>query len=80
MAVIYPVSILPKPFQFVAYLFPPTYVFEAIRNNLSGVSDTSLFIVKAFSLNILWFIFSIYFFRMMLKKSKEIGQFSKLEI
>jgi len=80
MAVIYPVSILPKPFQFVAYLFPPKYVFEAIRNNLSGVPDTSLFIVKAFLLNILWFIFSIYFFRMMLKKSKEIGQFSKLEI
>lgn len=80
MAVIYPVSVFPKTIQYFSYLFPPTYVFEAIRSNLSGTPDTSIFIVKAFLVNILWFIFSIYFFRTMVQKSKEVGQFSKLEI
>jgi len=80
MAVIYPVSVFPKALQCFSYIFPPTYVFEAIRNNLSGSPDTGIFIVKALLLNILWFIFTIYFFRMMLKRSKEVGQFSKLEI
>lgn len=80
MAVIYPVSIFPKTIQYLSYIFPPTYIFEAIRSNLNGQTDTTTFIIMAFFVNIFWFIFSLYFFKMMFKKSKEVGQFAKLEI
>ncbi len=80
MAVIYPVSVLPKPFQFIAYLFPPTYIFEAIRKLINGSSDINNFYIMALITNILWLLFSINFFKIMFKKSKETGQFAKLEI
>ena len=80
MAVIYPVSVLPKPFQLIAYLFPPTYIFEAIRAVLNGNSNINILIVKALVTNIFWLFFSINFFKIKFRKSKETGQFAKLEI
>jgi ABC-2 type transport system permease protein len=79
MAVIYPVSILPKPLQTLAYLFPPTYVFEATRASLSDPKIQWSYSVIAFFLNIVFCIFAIAFFNFMFKKSKEVGQFAKLE-
>ncbi len=78
MAVIYPVTVLPRPFQFLAYLFPPTYIFEAIRNE--GSSNISLLIAKSLVLNIFWLLFSTNFFKYMFKKAKQTGQFARLEI
>lgn len=80
MAVIYPVSVLPKPLQMLAYIFPPTYIFEAIRKLINGQSDIFNLLSMAFLTNIFWLIFTIYFFNKMFKKSKETGQFAKLEI
>ncbi len=78
MAVIYPVAILPQPFRSISFLFAPTYVFEAMRKSLNGqniISD----IESAVALNILFLIGAVIFFRYMFAKSKETGQFARLE-
>ncbi len=79
MAVIYPVNILPKPLQAVAYLFPPTYIFEAARNSISDPSVQWSYILKALSLNLVFFLLAIIFFNYMFDLSKKLGQFARLE-
>lgn len=80
MAVVYPVSILPSFIRPIAYFFPPTYIFEAARDVIKGPSNIFPFIVKAFIINIICLYLSVIFFKFMFKKSKETGQFSKLEV
>ena len=79
MAVIYPVSVLPEPFRSLAYIFPPTYVFEAARKSL----DNSSIQIKEFGLalitNIIFCIIAFVFFKYMFKRSKELGNFARLE-
>lgn len=79
-AAFYPVTVLPKPLQMVSYLLPPTFVFEALRANVSSPStmDWQL-ILTAFGENIIYFIFAIIFFNFMFNQSKETGQFARLE-
>lgn len=79
MAVIYPVSVLPKPLQSVAYLFPPTHVFEAARINVADQTIQWQSIITAFLLNLVFVSLSVVFFNAMFNKSKNIGQFARLE-
>jgi ABC-2 type transport system permease protein len=79
MAVIYPVSILPKPLQTIAYLLPPTYVFEAARINVTDQTIQWQSILTAFVLNIIFVLLTVGFYNMMFEKSKKIGQFARLE-
>lgn len=79
MAVIYPVSVLPKPLQVISYLLPPTYVFEGARASLTDPHIQWSYNIKAFLLNVLFCILAVTFFNLMFKKSREIGQFAKLE-
>ena len=78
MAVIYPVSILPQPLRSIAYLFAPTYAFEAMRKSLNGENIT-IEIMYALLFNTLFFMLAVLFFKFMFKKSKETGQFARLE-
>jgi len=78
MAVIYPVAILPQPFRSIAYFLAPTHVFEAMRKSLSGQSVT-VDIWRAVILNVIFLIFAVIFFRLMFSKSRETGQFARLE-
>lgn len=78
-AALYPVSVLPSPLREIAYIFPPTYVFEAAREALkSGVTDWPQ-IITAFWINIIYVILGILFFRLMFRKSRESGQFARNE-
>ncbi|MBI2052026.1 ABC transporter permease [Candidatus Roizmanbacteria bacterium] len=79
-AAFFPVKILPKVLQNIAYFFPPTYVFEAARASFSnpGIIEWNL-IGSAFLENIAYLVFSLLFFNVMFKKSKETGQFVKNE-
>lgn len=79
MAVIYPVSVLPKPLQTVAYLFPPTYIFEAARINTVNQAVQWSYIGKAFFINLLFVTLAVLFFDAMFKQSKKKGQFARLE-
>jgi len=79
MAVIYPVSILPKSLQVISYLFPPTYVFEAARASIANPGVQWEYIGKAFFINIIFVYLSMMFFDRMFKASKKKGQFARLE-
>lgn len=79
MAVVYPVSILPKPLQMIAYLLPPTYVFEAARANVIDKTFQWTNISMAFILNIIFIFLAVTFFNYMFNQSKKTGNFARLE-
>jgi ABC-2 type transport system permease protein len=79
MAVVYPVTVLPKSLQAVAYIFPPTYIFEAARINIVNQTIQWDLISKAFLLNLIFIMFAIAFFNFMFARSKKLGQFARLE-
>jgi ABC-2 type transport system permease protein len=78
-AVFYPVQVLPAFLQPICYALPPTYIFEAIRATIAhpGIQWQSIGI--SFALDIVYFLFSLWFFNYMFNKSKEKGQFARLE-
>ena len=78
-AMFFPVSVLPDFLQTVAYFLPATYVFEAARESLTNPYINFLSIGIAFGQNIFYFLLSLWFFNIMFRKSKETGQFAKME-
>jgi len=79
MATFYPVSVLPKAIQYISYSLPPTYVFESARAALVNPSVNWYHLSISFSLNIFYFVLSLWFFNQMFKASKETGQFARNE-
>ena len=75
----YPLDVLPLPLQWIAYLFPPTFTFEAARYSL--VHHTIHWQLFGISLaeNILYGIVCMLFFGRMFKKSLDTGQFARNE-
>jgi ABC-2 type transport system permease protein len=69
----YPLSILPQWAQKIALLIPSSYVFEAIREVHFTGNFPYIKIVISFALNIIYLIFSLWFFAKMFNKSKKLG-------
>lgn len=78
-AAFFPVSVLPPVLQSLAYAFPSTYIFEAARANLNDVSTQWSMITPAILINIVYFVLSLGFFKVMFERSKRIGQFARNE-
>lgn len=78
-AVFFPVSVLPDPVKTIAYLLPPTYVFETARANLVDPTPNWQAFGTALLLNLIYLLISLLFFNLMFKKSKDIGQFARNE-
>ena len=78
-AAFYPVSILPSPMQWISYLLPPTYIFEAMRANVGASALQWQLISISFVGDMLYFCFALWFFNKMFNKSKEVGQLARLE-
>lgn len=78
-AAFFPVKILPYFLQVVAYALPPTYVFESARNALTDPFVNWNFVGITLIQNIIYFLIAIWFFNIMLKKSKDTGQFARME-
>lgn len=78
-AAFFPVRILPQYLRVVAYLFPPTHIFEAARSSLSNPSVNWNLIGIALIENIIYFIFATWFINLMFKNSKKRGQFARNE-
>lgn len=78
-AALYPVDVLPSPLKEIAYMFPPTYIFEAARVSIRVDIVRWDLIGTAFVINIFYFILGILFFRLMFKRSRESGQFARNE-
>lgn len=78
-AAFYPVSVLPAWMHPITYALSPTYIFEAIRTSLVTPGIQWHLIGISFGINIVYCIFAGWFFTVMFNKSKEKGQFARLE-
>ena len=78
-AVFFPVALLPDVLQYVAYMFPVTHVFEAIRYQTThGIIEYS-YLLKAAMLNILFFVLAYWFMHRMHRHAKDTGNFVRIE-
>ncbi|MBI3385666.1 ABC transporter permease [Candidatus Gottesmanbacteria bacterium] len=78
-AVFYPVSVLPAEIQWMPYLFPTGYVFEAIRGQMvRGEVRWDLVLYGTF-LNIVWFIFGYTILKWNFRRAQESGAFARME-
>lgn len=78
-AAFFPLDILPRFIQYIAYLFPPTFVFEALRGNVMDSAFNLDYQSIAFVENIFYFAVSIWLFNILFNRSKETGQFANNE-
>lgn len=77
-AVYFPIDTLPPFLETLAHFFPPTYVFEMARDNLSDQSVQWGMVLTPLLLNILYISGSLAFFGLMYTASRRTGQFAKL--
>jgi ABC-2 type transport system permease protein len=77
-AVYFPVDVLPQVLQRIADIFPPTYVFEMARQNLSDQSIDWGLVLKPLALNVVYISCALWFFNLMYTGSRRSGQFAKL--
>jgi len=78
-AAFFPVSVLPTPLQWIAYLFPATYVFEAARGAIHNPAINWQLMGIAFIENTIYMIICTWIFTKLFAKSKETGQFARNE-
>jgi len=71
--VYYPVSVLPVWLQWIAWLLPPTYVFEGMRALIVNQAFRSDLMIYAFILNVLYFSLSVFAFLGLLNSARRIG-------
>lgn len=77
-AVFYPVDVLPRWLQHVAFLLPSTFVFEGMRAALRTSSVDPSLLVAAFGLNLVYLTAGAAFFGWMLGRVREKGYLSRL--
>lgn len=78
-ATYFPVAVLPKALQVIAYALPPTYFFEAARSSLtSGVIDWSTQ-WWGIGLNIAYMVAGFILFRFFYNRARVTGQMARLE-
>lgn len=78
-AAFFPVSILPAPLQAFAWLFPTTYLFEAVRSHLDMGSVDWRLIFFAVILDIVYTVFAVVIFSWLFRASRDSGQFARNE-
>lgn len=71
--VYYPVAILPDWLQTVAWMLPPTYVFEGLRALLIDHTFRADLMIQAFAINMLLFGLAILAFFAFLRSSRQAG-------
>lgn len=76
-AAFYPLRILPPFIQRISIMLPTTYVFEAMRAEISGTAALPHGMFIAFGLNIFYLAVSFVCFSQFLKRSKMSGQFAR---
>jgi ABC-2 type transport system permease protein len=73
ICVYYPVSVLPGWAQWVAWVLPPTYVFEGMRALLLEHTFRPDLMIEAFALNVVYFAISAFAFLQLLKSARRVG-------
>lgn len=78
-AVFYPVSSLPATLQYIAYIFPSTYVFEGMREIVATGALPLYHIGMSFGLNMLYLAIIFFFFYRMFAYVKRKGLLLRLD-
>src|SRR5439155_19730330 len=78
-AALFPVAILPPALQTVAYLLPPTYVFEAARAALVDPTVDGRLFAIALVENLTYLGLAGLIFQFLFRRSRETGQFARNE-
>jgi ABC-2 type transport system permease protein len=71
--VYYPVAVLPSWLQWLAWLLPPTYVFEGMRALVMEQTFRLDLMLEAFALNVAYFTVAVLIFLQLLKSARRIG-------
>src|SRR5256885_10224044 len=71
--VYYPVSVLPSWLQGIAWLLPPTYVFEGMRALVMQQSVRPDLMAEALALNAVFFAIAVFVFLKLLESARRIG-------
>jgi ABC-2 type transport system permease protein len=77
--VFYPLSSLPTFLQPMASLLPTTHSFEGMRRAVEGGGFSAVHFERGLELNIIYFIFAIFFFRWMFESARLRGLLVKME-
>ncbi len=77
-AVFYPVNVLPKAFQYIAWFVPASYVFETMRAILLNKEISYAFILKAYGLTTIYFLMSTGIFGLAFRFAKKTGKITKI--
>ena len=79
IGVFYPVSVLPKSVQAIAYALPPTYILESARAALSTGSPVWQDLWAAAGLNIIYVVLSYLFMKRMWEWARRAGALARME-
>jgi len=79
-ATYFPVTVLPPFLRAIAYMLPPTYVFEAARQALHQAGINWKYMTIAFGLNIIYGLLAVSLFKLLFKKSRQTGQFARNDL
>jgi ABC-2 type transport system permease protein len=71
--VYYPVAVLPSWLQWLAWMLPPTYVFEGMRALVMEQTFRLDLMLEAFALNVVYFTVAVLVFLQLLKSARRIG-------
>jgi ABC-2 type transport system permease protein len=72
-AVFYPLSTLPAWMQWLAFLVPPSYVFEWMRASLSGAATSPMPIFFAAGLSVAYIVLASWFFARIFRQAVRTG-------
>ena len=72
-SVFYPVSTLPAWMQYIAYIMPPSYVFEALRGIAAGKPVNGTYLVLSVVLAVLYIFAAAWFFRRVYRRAVRTG-------
>ncbi len=78
-AVFYPVTVLPTNIQWVPFLFPTGFIFEALRLHIAYGIVRWDWIIYGSLVNIVWFIFGYLMLKWNFRKAQESGAFVRME-
>ncbi len=78
-AAFFPLDVLPAAVQWLSYVFPVTYVFEAARQQMVFGTINLYYLLLGLGMNIVFFWVSYLFMKRMFAKSKERGSFVRME-
>jgi ABC-2 type transport system permease protein len=74
VCVYYPVSVLPWPLQTIAWMLPPTYVFEGMRAALLDKTFRSDLMLEALAINAVLIVAANFIFAALLKSARRHGK------